>query len=81
MKKMLSALALSLALASPAAAGTIQVDFTAGPLDSGPGAFGLTSVDTVTGSFQVDDTTLTSAGIFDLSSILTAFNLVTGSKT
>ena len=85
MKRFSSAIAATIvmALAVPASAAIRQIDFSFGPMTSAGGAapFGLVLGDTVSGSFQFDDSGFTGAGSYDLQPIMTSLSLTTGTRT
>lgn len=87
MKKIALALA---ALAAGAFAGDSdaairQMNFTAGPMEASfttPTApFGVDTGDFISGYFQFDDSTITGAGTYDLTSIITGLSFSTGSRS
>lgn len=73
----------AMVMAGSVSAATRQINFSFGPLTVGGTTtpFGLNVGDTVSGSFQFDDSAFAGAGVYDLAPIMTSLSFTAGSKT
>ncbi|WP_424975269.1 hypothetical protein [Dinoroseobacter sp. S124A] len=84
MKPVLLATTTCLLMAATAAsAATRQINFTADPLGQSARSapFGLSTGDSVSGSFTFDDSSFSGAGTYDLQPVLLSFTLTTGTQS